>query len=435
MTITRTRLWTVTAGLALIGFGLVWAGGNQATEHPADPCVLALSPRTGADPLDKEIQALQEQLRAGNTGRSRLERLGWLFVAKARSSHDPGFHSLAEQTALCLERERPGDAAARLLLGHIAHNSHRFQEAEEIARRLVDERGSPYDYGLLGDALMEQGRLAEAEAAIQRMVDLKPGLQSYSRAAHLRWLSGDVDGARQLMRMAASAGGPRIAEPTAWALARLALLDLQVGDTESALASAGAALDLEKEYAPALLAKGRALFAAGRVPDALRAVSAAARRSSLPEYRWWLAEILRSAGRNEDAGAIEDEMERTAAMEDPRTYSLYLSTSAARPEEAVRLAKAELADRADVFTLDTLAWALHAAGDQQGARGAMDRALEEGTRDARLFLHAGVIAAAGGEDSAAVQWLEEAAAMRQMLMPSEQQQLETMLAALSRRES
>ncbi|MCP5109274.1 MAG: hypothetical protein GY953_00405, partial [bacterium] len=198
---------------------------------------------------------------------------------------------------------------------------------------------------------------------------------------------------------------------------------------------AAAALALELEYAPALLAKGRALFAAGRLNDALRAVSEAARRSPLPEYGWWLAEILRSAGRNEEAEAIEDKMERTAAIEDPRTYALYLATRGSQPEKAVQLAKADLKARSDVFTMDAVAWALHVSGDQQGARNAIGKAIEEGTQDARLFLHAGLIVAAGGEDSAAARWLSQAADMRQMLMPSEQEQLETALAALSGKDS
>ena len=61
--------------------------------------------------------------------------------------------------------------------------------------RLVVQRTFPLDYGLLGDAVLEQGSLDEAAIAYQCMVDLRPDLQSYSRVAHLRWLKGDVDGA------------------------------------------------------------------------------------------------------------------------------------------------------------------------------------------------------------------------------------------------
>ena len=49
-----------------------------------------------------------------------------------------------------------------LLRGHVLISFHRFAEAEAIARELVEQRTLPFDYGLLGDALVEQGRLAEA---------------------------------------------------------------------------------------------------------------------------------------------------------------------------------------------------------------------------------------------------------------------------------
>ena len=87
---------------------------------------------------------------------------------------------------------------------------HRFGEAEAIARRLVTMREFVLDFGLLGDVLMEQGRLSEAAAAYQKMIDLKPFYQSYTRAAHLRWLKGDLERCRsRLMHAAIKAVSPR----------------------------------------------------------------------------------------------------------------------------------------------------------------------------------------------------------------------------------
>jgi tetratricopeptide (TPR) repeat protein len=116
-------------------------------------------------------------------------------------------------------------------------------------------------------------------------------------------------------------------------------------------------------------------------------------------------------------------LRQRGAVEDRRTLALYLATTGQEVETAVRLAEEELAARADVFTLDTLAWALHAAGRHDEARAVSERALTVGTQEARLFYHAGVIAAAVGQPDEATHWFAKATALRQMLLPSEREHL------------
>jgi hypothetical protein len=49
----------------------------------------------------------------------------------------------------------------------------------------------------------------------------------------------------------------------------------------------------------------------------------------------------------------------------------------------------------------------------------MNQALREGTEDARLFLHAAVIAAADGRPADAASWARKARSLRFTLLPSE----------------
>lgn len=185
-----TMLTLAVPFLAVLGLTACNPTVNQAStlESPADPCAIVLLTPAGGQSADVQIQRLQREVREAQNPSAKLERLGWLCVSRARTKHDPGFYKLADQAAACIEKSDPNSAATLLLRGHVQQNLHRFQEAERAARRLVAQRESPFDYGLLGDALMEQGRLDEAAAAYQKMLDLRPGLQSYSRAAHLRWL-------------------------------------------------------------------------------------------------------------------------------------------------------------------------------------------------------------------------------------------------------
>jgi tetratricopeptide (TPR) repeat protein len=363
---------------------------------------------------------------------TRLFSKRWLLIGGLFALGAVVTAKLAEQCSVCLEARQPHAPEALLPRGHVLQNLHRFKDAELLARELVARRGLSFDYGLLGDVLMEQGRLDEAVEAYQRMVNEKPDMQAYARIAHLRWLKGDLGGAIEAMEMATAAASPNAPEAAAWVNSRLALLRFQNGDARAALGTCEAALNQQKDYPPALLLRGRLLLAEGRNAEAVEALQRAARLNPLPDYQWVLSEALRAAGRNEEAQQVENELARQGAISDPRTFSLYLASRGTSPELAVQLAQNELKTRGDVFTHDALAWALAANGRSEEAWQEMQAALAEGTRDARLFFHATAIAAQAGHRDAAQAWLDKAAGMKQLLLPSERRKLENAAMDLAR---
>jgi len=411
------------------------SGGAPAT---AAPCEVALASHSGDAKIDREIARLQQEIRSNARPFqtvAMIEKLGWSFVEKARESFDPGFYKLAEQCALCLESKQgesqqggqPADrplstpqsirSAALLLRGHALHNLHRFGEAEKIARGLVETRGLAYDFGLLGDALIEQGKTDEAALAYQKMMETRPGPQAYGRAAHLRWLKGDTEGARALMQMSAQSAGQT--ESAAWAWSKLAMYELQAGEMKRARAACDAALSTRSEYAPGLFALGRVLLAESKVGEAVGALDRAAHLNPLPEYQWALADALRAANRDADAEEVERRLAATGAANDPRSYSLFLATRGRDPDVALRLAEEELKVRRDVYTLDALAWAQSAKGDAAEGWKTMRSALALGTADARLYLHAAAIAAQAGENRQAKIYARKAAKSAFSLLPGE----------------
>ncbi|HRI14161.1 MAG TPA: tetratricopeptide repeat protein [Verrucomicrobiota bacterium] len=388
-----------------------------------DLLAYALAPHAGDTSADREIRRLQDRVRQARDPGPWIERLGWAFVAKARASFDPGYYRLASHCADALEQRNPGSPEGQLLRGHILHQEHRFREAEPVARQLAKERGLAADFGLLGDVLMEQGRLNEAAEAYQQMMDLRPDLHAYARGAHLRWLKGDLAGALELIDMAVGAASPQSPEAAAWVTTRLGQLQLQAGNREAAEQACQAALQFQADYAPALLLRGRLLLGDQQSTEAIAALQQAVRINPLPEYQWTLAEALRAADRVDEAEAIEVALDRTGASTDPRTYSLYLATTGKFPDLAVRLAAAELDQRADVFTHDAVAWSLAAAGKNSEAWDAMQRALAEGTLEPRLFFHAAIIARKAGHAKEAEIWFERASESMHLLLPSELDQL------------
>jgi len=420
------------------------------------PCEIALSEHNGEEKIDKEIRQAQQRIRANQNHQQSLpmiEKLGWSYVEKARASFDPGYYKLAEQCAICLEAKQavlkkssePAQSgevtqiawnsqsaqstksSALLLRGHVLHSLHRFAEAEVLARELITMRGLAFDYGLLGDVLMEQGKLDEAIPAYQKMMELKPGPQAYSRAAHVRWLKGDTEGARALMRLSAQSAGQGDAGASAWAWSKLAIYELQSGNLKQADLACNQALEMQQNYAPALLARGRILLAENKFDEAVPTLQNAARLNPLPEYQWTLAEALHAARRDDDAQKVESELAARGSNDDPRTFAIYLATRGEQLSTALKLAEEEMKNRRDVFTLDALAWAQSASGstpkDWDDAWKTMQSALATGTQDARLFFHAALIAAKSGQPARAREYSKQALALQMVLLPSEKEQL------------
>lgn len=406
------------------------AAAKPPAAAPASPALrIALAPHTGGSDLDQRIRDTQAKA-AEKPDVPRLERLATMFIAKARGSGDPGFYRLAEACADAMPRDGGGVHAADLVRGHVRHSLHDFAAAEVVARRLVRERGLFLDHGLLGDVLLDLGRTDEARDVYQRMLDLKPCLQSYARAAQLRWVQGDVAGCRELLALAASAGSTRDPESMAWVLARRATLELHANDAASARAFADLALQQLPDHPGALLAHGRAALALGDLAAACQSLERAVAVSPLPEHAWALVDALRTAQREADAARHEADLLRQGEREDPRTFAAWLATTGGDQALALRLAEAELRTRQDALTHDVAALARWRRGDLAGASTAMQQALTSGIADARVQLHGALIADATGDRDDARRRAQAAAAGLAALLPSERALLTALQARL-----
>ncbi|MCB1211229.1 MAG: tetratricopeptide repeat protein, partial [Verrucomicrobiales bacterium] len=301
---------------------------------------------------------------------------------------------------------------------------------EEIGRRLLTLRQEMVDHALLADALMEQGRIEESLPHYQSMIDAKPCLPSYSRIAHIRWLRGDLDGAIEMMAQAVACGSYRDPEPMVWCTTRLASYVWQKGEVDEATRICERALQILPDYAQALWLRGRIELGQGQSEKAVVSLRAAANHSLLPEVLWALAEAEELAGSSDDSKRTLAKLKEVGQRGDPRSYAIWLSTSGIETDEALDLAKAEMMARRDTFSWDALAWAQSAAGETVAAQISIRHAMAEGTRDARLLMHAGIIALRVG-DAEASGLLNQAQQMRAQLLPSEQHFLDQGLAEVA----
>ncbi len=415
----RTLLAAALVGLAAVGCSKSHAqpASTPAVAVPSvaashdDALALALAPLSGSSSADRAVSRLQASAQKNPQKVDLWILLGRAWIKKARESADPGFYAHADACAkVALERE-PENLLALDLSAMVLLNGHEFEAARAVAQSIVDRRpDDPAAYGTLSDALLELGRFDEAAAAVQTMVDLKPNLPAYSRAAHIRWLQGDVPGAKAILRHAMDAGDARDPEPLAWVLVQAAQLFWNEGDYEGADAGYDRALATFSEFAPALVGKGQVALARGDAAGAVGYLERAYEASPLARTAWLLGDARAAAG---DAKGSAEAYALTVreGRSDGRTLAEFLATKGRDAAEAVRLAREERRVRGGVYTDDALAWALYRKGDLAAAREASDRATALGTRDARLLYHAGAIRIAMGDAEAGRELVQRALAL------------------------
>ena len=334
---------------------------------------------------------------------------------RARETSDPNYYTQAEETLQKSFAISPAnfDGARThvwLLLG-----KHEFaaalEEAKKLNQRMPDD---VMTYGFLTDANVELGNYKDAETAAQMMLDLRPGnLPALTRAAYLRELFGDIDGALELMNMALQSTSPSEVEDAAWILTQMAHLELAVGNTTEAEKYLQQALTLFPGYHYALGNLAKARIQQKRYDEAVQLLRQRYQAASHAENLFDLAEALQLAGRSEDAKRAFAEFEQKSLLEtnrgdnSNRELIFYYADWAHLPLKALEVAKREFARRHDVYTLDSYAWALHVNRQDQEARKQIEAALAVGIRDAKLIRHAGEIALATGDRRAAKKYLQQ----------------------------
>ena len=335
---------------------------------------------------------------------------------RARETSDVKFYAEAEETLKTSFETSPDNFDGKRIEVWLLLGKHEFaaarQEALRLNRRLPDD---VMVYGFLADANVELGNYDEAERSAQLMLDLRPGNSpGITRAAYLRELFGDVDGALELMNMALSSTSPSEREDAAWILTQMAHLQLSVGKLGDAEKDLQQALTLFPGYHYALGNLAKVRIAQKRYDEAVQYLEQRYRAAPHAENLYDLAEALRLAGRTQEEKSAFADFEQKSLLETNRADNsnreliFYYADDAHEPLKALQVARREFSRRHDVYTLDSYAWALHVNGQEHEARKQIEAALAIGIRDAKMIRHAGEIALATGDRAAAQKYLEQA---------------------------
>src|SRR5262245_39356090 len=136
---------------------------------------------------DQRISYYQQLLRRNPRSVNAYLGLGDALIRKARETGDPSYFSRAEDALKKNLQIAPQNAGALRHLAYFYYSRHEFAPAALYARKAIEVDTEDSDaYGVLGDALLEVGRYAEAQAAYDYMIEIDKSLYSYSRLAGLR---------------------------------------------------------------------------------------------------------------------------------------------------------------------------------------------------------------------------------------------------------
>jgi tetratricopeptide (TPR) repeat protein len=392
------------------------AGSFAEGQTLASPASARLSPaeQSIAD-ARKSISGTPQQYQGYNALAAALVRL-------AQETSDASFYAQAEAAIKNSLQLAPDNFETEKILVSIHLGEHDFPAALNAAQAL--NKRVPDDvmvYGLLTDANMELGNYKDAEAAAQWMLNLRPGnLPALTRAAKLRELFGDAEGAYELMELALQSTSPADAEERASLLTQMGHLRLASGSADAAEKLLQEATSLIPNYPAALGDLAKIRIAGKQFAVAVALLEKRYQAVPRAENLYDLAEALQLAGRHDEAKQAFADFERRSLAESSskdnsnRQLVFYYADKVQVPVKALEVAKQEFQWRHDVFTIDAYAWALHVNGQEAEARKQIETALAVGIRDASLFRHAGEIASKMGDTSAAEGYLKQSADLNAM---------------------
>jgi tetratricopeptide (TPR) repeat protein len=312
-----------------------------------------------------------------------------------RTRPDVAQFERVRQFAETAVNKTPKDIRAWTLLIWVRMIEHRFGDALTAATRAENlTPNHPRLLMLKSDALLELGRYDEAATTAQQLTDVAPGIPAWTRVAHLRFLFNDMEGAIEIMSLAAKAGAAH-GEPSAWVWLDLARLQLDASNLAAAKEAIAAAERAQPGLPATRSADARLQLAAGNARAALGLYREALNKMPSAEdalSAWRIARKLEDKGLEKHMAALLEGFAKLDLARSRRALAEYLAERG-QFDRALKYARGEYADRPDLYSAATLARVLNRAGKRAEARPFAKIALALNTPDPQLTDIRAIIAA------------------------------------------
>ena len=363
---------------------------------------------------DQQIALYQKQSAIHPSNPHLQNLLASAYIQKVRESADFTYLDRASKIVDAVLSTGSGNYESMRLRSEIEMERHHFAQVREYSEELTKiAPDDTWNWGTLGDSLMELGEYDQAGKAYQKMVTLNPNQASYNRLAYHRFVTGNAREAIALMSLATGAPS-RVPENTAWCLVELGNMYFKTGQLDPARQAYANALALFDGYHSANAGLGRVKAAQGKSDEAIAHYKRAQASVPLPDYAAALYALYLQSGRSQEAKKqlnlidVVDQLARATGEKTNRNLALIYADRGERIDRALELVREELKVRQDVYTYDALAWVLYKDKQYTEAQQAADRALKMDTPEPGFYYHAGMIALAQGRQPEAARFLSRA---------------------------
>ena len=235
------------------------------------------------------------------------------------------------------------------------------------------------------------------------------------RLARLALIHGDNVGSSRHFSAALKMAMAMIEPPketVAWCQWQLGETAFMAGDYTAAEKYYRDSLVTFPDYFRSLASLGRVRAARNDLPGAIELYEKAVKILPDPNFVASLGDLYKLAGREQDAASQYALVETIGHLTElsgtlyNRQLALFYADHDLKSEEAYINAAREYEVRRDIYGADVVAWTALKAGKILEAQAAIKDALKLGTKDAKLYYHAGMIEKTVGNKSEAKRLLE-----------------------------
>ena len=197
------------------------SGSEQTTTNLEIPALFdrkgELAKAVEWDKTKTKIAELNKKLEKNSSDIKVRLQIATIYLSEARiTGEHPYYYPAVLKILDGILYLDPNNFEATTYKASVKMSQHQFAEAKVLAEKAQKiNPANAYVYGVLVDANVELGNYEEAVKMSDKMQQLKPSLESYSRASYLREIYGDFKGSIEAMKLAVQAGMPG-SEPFCW---------------------------------------------------------------------------------------------------------------------------------------------------------------------------------------------------------------------------